>query len=504
MASIAPKQPKPKTGPQSDAKPGGPGLAAAVSDIPGFTRILKNDYKTHLEMLEHPTIALAYAITTKPIERSSWGWNRKDGVPEDREKFIADLFDPMHSQITRDALKAVVMGWAPFELVWQGKKTNQIVQLIKPLAWEKTEIRCDPWGNFAGLENRAGDKPVILDTQTAWAFTYDPWCGNLYGRSRLRNILKWYARGEEVAGKFAQYLRKMSGIIFQLHYPDGTSKDAAGADRPNWWLAADLLEKVAQGQSVAMVNKFASMMTVDGEVPAPAIIEKALAAAGMSDWVFSFLDPKGPDLTAGFLDTLAYIDKLYFRGFLRPERTALEANRGGIGHGDAEQHSEVGMLDTESLAWDLTRSFNLNVVDQVLVANWGEDARGSVWAEPAPLIDTTMDNALKIIETGLANPQIAQPLAAQIGWEDLLADIEIPIAGAPDQAANPVKMPQWSVAAALKNAFEQSQQVKQQQPAAPAVPPKKGKGQKVAKMSRAAVRRAERALLLAGGVGAAE
>lgn len=495
--------PQPKTGPQSQntPQPGGSGFASGITDLTGFGAPRKGDYKTYREIGADPTVSLAVAIICQPIIRSSMSWQTKAdkakpdddsgatesrGVLEDRKKFIAELFDPQRPQIVRDALKAVPMGYAGFEKVWGAKAGMQTVSL-KPLAWEKTKIRADKTGAFAGLDNTANEKTVTLDKQHAFIFTHDPECGNLYGRSRFENIRKWWCRGEEVAERFAQYLKKASGIVFQLHYPDsGTALDAAGAARPNWWLAKDLLEKVSRGENVALPNKFSAMLSDASGMVTAAAIEKALAAAGKSDWVFSFLDAKGPDLAPGFLETLAYIDKLKFRGLLRPERTALEAQRGGIGHGDAEQHSEVGMLDTEALAADFTHEFNLNVVDDVLVANYGETARGSVWADPVPLLDTTAENAFKMISAAMASPALGPLLFPIIDWKSLFDDVEIPILATAAKSGITFQMPNVAAKMGVVPSAEPSQ-------------PKPAKTPGVVKtMSRASVRRAARELMLCG------
>jgi hypothetical protein len=505
---------KAQTGPQSTVEAGGSGFASAVTQLAGFGPSRKGGWNAYREMSAHPTIALVQAVSLKPIERSPWAFNRKPDAPADRQKFVEDMFTPLHNSIVRDSLDAVPMGCSMFEKVWAAQGRFHVLTELKPLALEKSKIRVTTGaggGKFAGIENVADDVKAVLDPINSWLYTHDAKQGNLYGRSRHENIRKQYGRSEEIAEKFARYLQKISGIIFQLHYPDsGTSLDQAGAARPNWWLASDLLQKVSEGQNVALGNKFASFLAGENGHVTPALLEKALAAAGKSDWVFSFLQPGGPDYAEGFLSTLAYYDKLFFRGWLRPERTALEAQRGGIGQGDSEQHSEVGMLDTEAIAGDLARAFNKGVIDDVLALNFGEDARGSVWVEPTPLIDTTMDNALKLIEAALSNQQLAPSVAMQIDWDALLADLEIPVAGKAEQGAAGVPtIPQWSIAARMRQMLQQAPvQLNTPNPAGGQIVPQNGRtvpqrpGHRVQKMSRAAVRRARRVMEATGWEGA--
>jgi hypothetical protein len=54
----------------------------------------------------------------------------------------------------------------------------------------------------------------------------------------------------------------------------------------------------------------------------------------------------------------------------------------------------------------ITRAFNQQVVDDVLVINFGEKARGAVWAEPAKMRDEHRETDYKILDALLANPDL--------------------------------------------------------------------------------------------------
>lgn len=400
------------------------------TQLPGFGLAPAATYKSYRDISAHPTVALAMAVVKGPIIRAQWSWQKEDGASEDRRKEIEETFEPFWSHLVRDALHALEMAWTPFELVYKGKGSTIDLLRPKPLLWDRTEILVNPGGEFAGLKNKAGEKSVELVQPNAWIYTNDPICGDLYGRSRHENIRKWWGRAEEVAQQFAGYLKKTSGIIFQLHYPDGTSKDASGADVPNFQIARDALAKVGAGQNIAIPNKFASFLSGEDGTITPAALEKALAAAGKSDWVFSFLDASTASHGDDFLSALGYFDKLFFRGWLRPERSGLEATKGGMGASDAGDFTEVGLQDGEMVAWDLAQGINQGIVDELLVAKWGEEARGTIYCEPGPLVDTNSGQIAKIIQSAFQDPNVGPQLSQYVDWKAVLEDVDVPIIGA--------------------------------------------------------------------------
>ena len=115
----------------------------------------------------------------------------------------------------------------------------------------------------------------------------------------------------------AQYLQKISGIIPQLHYPEGSSNDRNGAVRPNEWLAREILNQVAKGKGVMFPNAFASMSNKD--------LLAALKTAGLSSWQLSTLDIGGADYAPGMKAILQWYEAVMFQGWLR--RAARVSNQ---------------------------------------------------------------------------------------------------------------------------------------------------------------------------------
>jgi hypothetical protein len=201
----------------------------------------------------------------------------------------------------------------------------------------------------------------------------------------------------------------------------GTSRDAAGADRSNDFLAQQVLDAVSQGRSVRLPNLFASV-AADGSDPR--LLESAAALAGKSQWVLSTFEASGADHAAGLLGALEYLDKLMFRGWLRPERAGLESKHGN--RADAAIHTDTGLLDSELIDQDFAFAVNQQLVNPLLVANFGPAARDAVVIEPNPMADDATETNRKILEVLLANPEVAPSVFKKIDVDAMLVDLAVP------------------------------------------------------------------------------
>lgn len=428
--------PKAQTGQQGPSRPRRrDGIISARSELPGFPLVPPATYETFEMMSQNPTLYLAKVNVTSAVRRNTWTWCQKKATPKQWFNLAKDNLDPLRMSAVRDGLRALEFEMSAFEIVWMRKAGATQVQRLKPLAdFPATTLTVDGGGNVIGLENKSKahdgqpSKTVKLKSRDCFIYRNEPTVLRPYGYSRYENCLKDWSRSESIGERLAQYLGKIAGIVLQCHYPDGTGLDANGAPRPNYWLAEDLLQQVSAGRSVAVPNKFASFLGGDENgMITPAILEKALASAGKSDWVLSAFDPGGTDHSKGFLDTLAYYDKRMFRGWGRGERSGLEATAGGIGTSDSGTHTDTGMLDSELIDQDFAAAFSTGVIDKLLVQNYGDNAAGAVWVEPAPLNDNTVEAANTLLTASLASPIIAPVLMKIVDWAQVGEDASVPM-----------------------------------------------------------------------------
>lgn len=416
----------------------------------GFNAPPKGTWKTYREIARDATVALAMSKAIQSIVNNHDDWVKRDkDVPDEWVEVCKQTFDPMRRKLIRDASRGIWYGFAPFEIVWGSKEItwrvetkdadgkpipgesttkNYIVPtFVKPLLVDRTEFVQNKKGQILGIENKTPQGTTKLDWNYAFVFTNDSEAGDPYGRGRFENIREDWDKGEQAGNRLAQYLRKIAGVLIVVHYPDGQGLDASGSQRPNYWLAKNLAEDVANGKSLLIPNKFMSMVNsaIEGGAVSPAMLEKALGAAGLSDWTVSFMDPGGTDYADGILQVMEYYDKRKVRGLFQPERSLLEGEHGN--KSDAISHGKASPLDSETIDAEIAEARNAQLVDRVLANNFGDKAIGTVKAVPQPLVDDSAALNEKITLALIAAPTTAVGMAKKIDVDKTLDSLSIPV-----------------------------------------------------------------------------
>ncbi len=387
---------------------------STMAGLPGFASASPGTYALYRQISAHPTNALVRGTIYAPIAANSWRFiKRRSDVPDEWVEFARQVLTPLRQRIVTHALKALEFGWAGFEKVWEIQSGRRILQKLKPLLWDCTEIVVDAKGNPCGLSNQpSGDEPTILAGSKYFLYTYDSEAGNPYGRSRHENIRQAWAEADQIRQRLAQYMKKVAGIVVQLHYPEGTSRDASGAERPNQWLGQQVLDAVSAGRSVMFPNGFA----------AGPDIRTAYQLAGQSQWQLSAFEAGGTDHAPGMRSILEYYDALIFRGWLRPERSGLESHFGS--KADAQTHTDSGTLDSELIDRDIADAVTRGVVDDLLTQNFGPKAAGAIAIEPAPIESETTGGLKAVLAALLAKPM--SPVTQKIDVNALLDQLAVP------------------------------------------------------------------------------
>lgn len=415
LANVPPRIPAVgETTLSQTASPRGGIPGSSAAGLAGFLHAPSGTYETYRQISAHPTNALVRGIVTAPVVANSWQWRKcRADVPDEWVEFAKQVMGPLRLPLVRDALRALEFGWAGFEKIWRIHQGRRVLARLKPLQWDFTEILLDEHGNPAGLLNRPpGDRPVVLPRGKYFLFSYDGEAGNPYGRSRHENVRQAWSESEQIRERVAQYMKKVSGIVVQLHYPEGTSRDAAGAERPNQWLGQQILDSVSAGKSVMFPNGFASSTD----------LRMAYELAGKSPWQLSTLEAQGADHAPGMKIVLEYYDALIFRGWLRPERTGLESRYGS--RADAQTHTDTGTLDSELIDRDIADAVTRDVVDELLVLNFGSRARGAVAIEPAPIETDALGVLREALNRLIAND--GAEIGSKIDVPALLDQLSVP------------------------------------------------------------------------------
>lgn len=400
------KAQKPKGSPFGTGWVSGKGVWSAVDTCAAGT------YETYRKMRTNPTIAMARAAALGPIKAASHSYEAKDGVPDQWVQLVQDTLDPLWPEMIRNMLFAVDYGWQAFEIVWGQRESATVITKIKPLLQDITTILADEHGRFVGV--RQNDVTIAADK--AWLYTHDGEAGNLYGRSRHENVREfaWNPWCQTVKEN-AKFMAKGAGIIPMLRYVPGRGTDENGAEWDNSEIARRFLENMAAGKGVA--HPFTLAPWAEDALRGGADIADMLA------WNFTFLETRS-GVGGEILDASRYYDALMMRGWLVPERVAIEGQHGT--KAESESHTDVAVMVAEELNRDIVACVNTGLVDEILATNYGPSARGKVKAVASPLTDEERQFFRRIVESVMTNPSNIDVLVETTDVDALLDGVGWP------------------------------------------------------------------------------
>lgn len=410
--SDTPENVRPEAGEKTEKQVGIVSDASTSSAAAtGLAAIPSAGYINWRDMLRDPTIALTMAVIRAPIVAGDWSYESKDDVDEDRVAFIRDQIEPMRRHIVIECLRALSFGWQGFEKVFDFEGGKIRLCKLKPLLQEITTILVDnDTGRFEGFRQGAIDVPV----EKSLLFTDGREGDYLYGNPRLDGARKPWAWWCQTNDQAARYDNKVAGSLIIVHYPPGVSKTKAGETKQNFEIAESLLETMSTAKGVVVPNEFASGLD-----------ERTGDTGEKRAWLVEVVDAKG-GMQDAFKKRLDYLDALKVRGLMRPERSVLEAQTGGLGSSDTADMQDLGNTDGELIHEAIVEIVNWHIVDQLLALNFGEEARGSVYIEAAPLRDRRLGVVLDLIKSWAASPDGREDLKL---WLD--SDSIIELAGLP-------------------------------------------------------------------------
>lgn len=391
------------------------GDASMLGSIPGLGNVRwPGTYATYRTMLSHPTVAVAMASIVAPILAGSWFYESDaERADEDAAELLKKTFDPKRQRLLSDAIRCLYLGFQSFEVVWgEDDEGHTVPTAFKPLLPELTTITVDAFGNVAGIENNGAK----LKPGEFLLLNYDVEGSNFYGRSRLENIRRVWANYLAIEDQGYLLDKKSAGIIPLIYFPPDTSvpdtnNPNATAGRSNLAAATRIGADIQNGKAIAMEN-FAGM--------APDRPEDAAMLADKSDWKIDTVDigNVGPSQSA-ILEKLRYYDSMLIRGLLRPERAVIEAQTAGS-RADSESHqSSIADTDCDLVHSSIVEQINRQVVDEMLVQNFGESARGTAWIAPRELVDERRATMDLLLNAALADPMIRGELFERIDMDSL-------------------------------------------------------------------------------------
>jgi hypothetical protein len=375
--------------------------------FPGYGSLYTGTYANYRLIRRHPRIAHARAQVFNAVKAADWGWEAREGTPEAQFELVRDMLSGSRAAVLNHALLGLDYGWAGFEKVWEVREGRYWLAESKPLAVDTNRILVEKdTGKFAGI--RYGSSDEWLDRQKSWLYTYDGEAGELYGQSRLENIRETAWRDWlDAATDMLKLGRKVSGIMPIFYVPSGTFK-RNGQDVS--WKDEALKAAQAAKEGMAIVLQHMGAAGAQAGVQNFEQLLGLIKASAVRLEVQNFGD-QAPAIM-GILERMRHDEDLMFAGYLRSARTGMESEHGS--RADAAEHTDTDTSDPELVAGDIVAAFNQQVVDDVLAINFGEAARGAVYAKPAKLRDQNRETDYKILDALLKDPALVTDYLTQL------------------------------------------------------------------------------------------
>lgn len=378
----------------------------------------KPDIRSLRSIISNPTLAIARITARVPAKV---GARDMAYVSDDDEKraFIEEATASIWPVYMNECLNyGVDYGFQGFEIIWRldksfGSIPRMVPDRLKPLLADITHPWIDPeTGDRVGVTNKDVDIPRI---NSVW-FTHDAEACNPFGRPRLMPCWPIVQAWNVGFKKLGHYVHKVAGIIPMVEYPVGQSLNAEGAEVSNYDIANSILGRLGSGHGVSMPNTLAKW--------AEDLATRGVDTKDLRAWSINFLEPNGQhgnDLT-GIMNSL---DKWILRAYLVPERTVIEGEHGT--KAESETHTDIVISSAEEVLESLVDIWNEQVVNKLLVANYGAEAAGTVVASVPPLIDSKRASIESLVNSLIENESTLPTLLRALDIDASVSQMGLPI-----------------------------------------------------------------------------
>ena len=332
-------------------------------------------YAAYRALRKDPTISLGRGLLVAGILAGAWSVESDEDTRSDIVDFVKTLL-PMRENIMRTAVGygRVDFGWMPFEKIYT-VVNGLVVMRLKPLLHDITSILLDGRGNFAGYRQRNMQSaiPVDIPVEKCLHIAFDVEGANLYGVPLLENVRAIQTSWNDCDAGAKRYDKKIAGSHWVIHYPPGTS-EIDGETVENADIAAQLQNALESSGSMSLPSTTADCVQELADA----------AVAKLYQWDVKLISDTGSRQPA-FGERLKYLDALKVRGLILPERSMLEGQFGT--KAEAGEHIGLAITGMEGIDKTITRQINEQVVNTLVLFNYGPEYVGKVRLVPAPLVD---------------------------------------------------------------------------------------------------------------------
>jgi len=380
-------------------------------------------YQQYRRMGRNPVIRLVKSVAHYPVLSSPYIITSEDGTPKERRDFIEDMLKNLWPRFMREVISMLDYGWSAFEKVFYVNEDGLVsIKKLKSLMVDTTQVLLDDKGHFAGLEQKDNSKTgkTILGASSSVVFTHEREGDNYYGESIMQAILEsgaWDSWNKK-RDREVSYMTKIASVIPMIVYPPGVSLDRDGNEVSNVEIAEKLLRHLETAKGVCMPNTILDFL--------PDITRMVNANPNMGqfrDWQIEFLETK-VNHGSEFLESIRHDEILFARAWLVPERTVFEGQFGT--KAEASAHGDIAASFSNEVLKNIFDTLNRYIVDPILVANWGESARGTVSYSTSGLDAGTKEYLREVVAKILEEPGNVELALSWLPVAEVLDSVGLP------------------------------------------------------------------------------
>jgi hypothetical protein len=371
-------------------------------------------YDVFRSMAQTAVIYLGTSIATQPIIGSAWDYKAKKHAPKDALDLIRDTFEPIKEQLVLDCVRAIQMGWQPFEVIYQEKEGRVTYKKLKPLLQDRTKILVDKnTGSYAGL--KADDGTTELGVGKSFVYSHNMQVDDRYGFSRYMVAKDSWHKYNFVSQKCSEYLKKTAAVLFILHYPEGKSIDATGRELDNSEAAKAVVSQLQNASAISMTNTLYPGMDN--------MLNSSIPPEKLRAWTIEMLETNAAH-GQEFTNLMEYYDKCLLRSLLVAESTALTGTHGNLA--TAAEHADVSLaLATQTLR-EMLIHINKHLVNRLLLMNYNDPkVENSVCIVADPVMSDARNLQKEIIRM-LFSPQNYQLTETFLNVSKMLESAGLP------------------------------------------------------------------------------
>ncbi|QDU60010.1 hypothetical protein Pan216_08470 [Planctomycetes bacterium Pan216] len=338
---------------------------------------------------------LGYVILTSIIESVEVAIETEDPRAQPLAK---NLFEHWHLVLPH-GLRAIAYGRAAFEKTYRIDADSGLALLagLDYLPFERSGLRLDAEGSFAGVELRGPGHTALLEPDRAWWFALDPTPLEPHGRSR------YLGAALEVWKQRRQLERQEEIWYSKFAIGHAVARAPEKADVDPIIDQGDLGVVGADGQYVDPMDV---MRERCNEIESGGVLVLSSKTNREGRYLYDYQESPEQKESGPLELRRKSLDAAALRSLGIPERAITQDSSTGS-YAMASTHLSVLLHTCEGILAQLATSFERYVIRKLVELNWPEDRRPSVRLTRQPLGSRRKEQLIELVGSLLTAPHVS-------------------------------------------------------------------------------------------------